>query len=193
MPAITLATPALLTDPGFLFWAPVASTVPTNTVVGSVFTDSWPVAWIPLGMTESGTEIDLSVTTSPINAAESFDPIGYRTTGREGTVTFMLKSFTATNLARASNGAALTVTGSTTTTLTQIDPPVPGTETRCMIGYESLDGTFRFVAYQVFNDGGTKLSMDRAPANTNIPWSAKLEKPAAGNPWRAWTAGAARA
>lgn len=192
MPAIAIASPTLLTDPGFLFWAPIGSTLPANTVIASAFTDVWPAAWIALGMTDSGTDIDLSVSTSPILAAEVVEPLAWRTTNREGTVSFMLKNFTATNLARASNGAALTVTGTTTTTLTQIDPPVIGTETRAMIGFESLDSTFRFVAYQVFNDGGTKLSMNKAPANTNIPWVAKLEKPASTLAWRAWTAGVAR-
>src|SRR5690349_5179498 len=95
----TIARPNLMEDPGFLYWAPLGTTVPTSTVVGSVFTDTWPVAWIPLGMTDAGSTVSSSLTVSEVDAAESIDPIAYRTTGRASSVTFALKSFTATNLA----------------------------------------------------------------------------------------------
>lgn len=188
-----IVAPTLLTDPGFLYWAPLGSALPTGTVVGSVFTDTWPVAWIPLGMTESGTDIDITTTVQPVYAAEVIDPLQYRTTDRTGTVTFDLKSFTATNLARCFNGATTTVTGSTTTTMTQIDPPAAGLEVRAMIGFESLDSTFRWVGFQCINATDVKLSMNKAPKNTNIPCKFMLEKPSNTQPWRAWTAGVARA
>jgi len=70
---------------------------------------------------------------------------------------------------------------------------VIGTEVRAMIGFESLDSTFRFVAYQVFNSGSVKLSFNKAPAAASIPWTGMLEKPASTQPWSMWTAGAARA
>jgi len=193
MPTPTLPAQALLTDPGWLFWAPLGSTLPTNTVVGSVFTDAWPVAWIPLGLTESGTDIDLSTTASPILAAEYVEPIAYRTTAREGTLTFMLKAFTAANLSKALNGSTQVVTGTTTTTMTTIAPLPIGSEVRAMFGYESLDGTFRWWGNQCFNDAGAKLSFNKAPANTNIPFSVKLERPASAMPWGGATAGVLRA
>jgi hypothetical protein len=188
-----IATPNLLTDPGFLYWAPLGSAIPTSAVTGSVFTDSWPVAWIPLGMTDAGSDFDRNLTTAPIISAESIDPIAYRTTNRVSTITFMLKNITATNLARAMNGSALTVTGTGATTLTQIDPPTPGTETRCMLGFESLDSTYRYVAFQVINSGSQKMSFHKSPSNTAISWTGQLEKPATTQPFREWTAGVARA
>jgi hypothetical protein len=151
------------------------------------------VAWIPLGMTDAGSDFDRTLTTAPIISAESIDPIAYRTTDRASTVKFMLKNITATNLARAMNGSTLTVTGSTTTTLTQIDPPSPGSETRCMIGFESLDSTYRYVAFQVINSGSQTMAFHKSPSNTAISWTGQLEKPAATQPFREWTAGAARA
>jgi hypothetical protein len=192
MPAITLAQPQLLTDPGFLYWAPLGSTLPTNSVTGSVFTDIWPVAWISMGMTDSGSDWGYSTTVSPIEAAESFDPIAQKTTARSGSVAFALLSYTATNLARAYNGAALTVTGATTTTLTKVTPPTPGTETRAMIGWESLDGTVRKIAYRVLNSGDIKTQMNKAPAKTTIPWTAVFEVPSSGVPYEEWFAGASR-
>lgn len=191
----TIASPTLLTDPGFLYWAPIGTSTPTGTVVGSVFTDLWSTAgaWVELGMTDTGSSLDVNLTTAPIVSAEQIDPIAYRTTDRTGTVTFMVMSYTATNLQRAFNGATTTVTGSTTTTMTVLNPPVPGTETRCMIGWESLDSTVRWVAYQVINSGSVKMDFAKAPAHAAIPWTGQLEKPASTQPWTVWTAGAARA
>ncbi len=189
----SLVAPQLLTDPGFLYAAIIGSTLPVCTVAGGVFTDTWPAAWVMLGMTEQGTDIDITTTVSPILGAETVTPLVYRTTDVTGTVTFDLKSFTATNLARAFNGATTTVTGSAATTLTQIDPPAPGTEVRMMIGLESLDSTFRWVGFQTINATDIKLAFQKAPKNTNIPCKLMLEKPATTQPWRAWTAGTARA
>jgi len=188
-----IATPLLLTDPGFIYWAPIGSTLPTPVSTASVFSDTWPVAWIPLGMSEGGTDIDLSLTVSPILAAESIDPLAYRTTDRSGSATFDLKSFTATNLQRCFNGATLTVTGTGATTITKLDPPAIGSEVRAMFGWESLDSTVRFVGYQVINATDVKLSMKKAPANANVPFKLMFEKPASTQPWSMWTAGAGRA
>jgi hypothetical protein len=60
------ATPNILKDPGYLFWAPLGSSEPTNTVLGSVFTDSWPVAWINLGATRDGSEFNYSTAVEAI-------------------------------------------------------------------------------------------------------------------------------
>ncbi|GAC1374660.1 MAG: hypothetical protein NVSMB4_02340 [Acidimicrobiales bacterium] len=188
-----LAAPNLLTDPGYLYWAPLGTALPTGVSTASAFSDTWPAGWVQLGMTEAGTDIDLTITASPITAAEIIEPLTYRTTARTGTLTFALKNFTATNWARAVNGAVTTVTGTAGSTITQIDPPPIGQEVRSMIGFESLDNTFRFIAFQVFNEGAMKFVFKKAPSNTNVSWKCMLEKPASTGPWRAFTAGTARA
>jgi hypothetical protein len=189
----SLSTPNLLTEAGFLYWAPLGTTEPTGTVVGSVFTDTWPVAWLYLGMTESGSTISSNITTQPIPAAEVYDPLQYRTTDRASSITFMLKNFSATNLQRALNGAVSTVTGTTTTTMTKLDPPQPGQEVRCMIGWESVDSTVRWIGRQAINSGNIDVAMAKAPANANIPFTLNLEKPSSAQPFSWWTAGVARA
>jgi len=188
-----LVAPALLTDPGYLYWAPLGTALPSPVSTVSKFDDPWPAGWVQLGMTESGTDIDLTITTSPITAAEIVEPLTYRTTARTGTITFALKNFTATNWARACNGAVNTVTGTGPSTITQTDPPPVGQEVRSMIGFESLDSTFRFMGFQVFNEGAMKFSFKKAPSNTNIMWKAMFEKPPNTGPWRSYTAGTARA
>ena len=189
----TPASPVILTDPGFLYWAPLGSTLPTPVTTASAFTDTWPVAWIPLGMTVGGTDFDPNSTVTPILAAEQIDPIAYRTTARATTLSFQVMSFTATNLARAFNGGTTTVTGTTGSTITKLDPPAIGTEVRAMIGWESLLSDVRFIAYQVFNGGSLKMSFNKAPAMAAVAWSGMLEKPASTQPFSWWFAGTARA
>lgn len=179
-----IQTPNLLVEPGFLYWAPLGSTLPTNTVLNSKYTDTWPVAWVYLGATESGTDFNYTTTVQPITVAELYDPVAYRTTDRTGSFGFMLASFTADNLIKSFNGATAVVTGATTTKTTNIQPVSPGGETRCMIGWESTDGTTRIIAKQVFNSGDLKLSFNKAPAKATMPWMGNFEMPAAGGqPW----------
>jgi hypothetical protein len=190
------ATPNLLTDPGYLLWAPLASSVPTMTVAGSVFTDSWPVAWISLGATEDGSEFHAETSVEEMKVAEFLDPVRYKTTGRSGNFAFALADWTLANLKRVMNGGTLAVvSGTGATTLNKYTPPVLGSEVRCMIGWESLDHTVRIVAYQCLQ-GGDIASSFKAASSTDYATMAatfNFETPSSGTPWEAWTAGTARA
>lgn len=187
------AVPNILTDPGYLFWAPLLSAEPTNTVVGSKFTDSWPVAWISLGATEDGSAFTYETTVEPITVAEFFDPIRYSTTERAGNFAFNLADYTMNNLKRAFNGGTLaTVSGAGATLLSSLVPPTPGNEVRAMIGWESLDNTMRIICYQTINSGSITSAYRKAPAFAVIPCTFNFEVPAAGNPWKMYSAGTAR-
>lgn len=190
---ITMPDANLLPKSGFLLWAPLGTTEPTNTVVGSVFTDSWPIAWIPLGRTVGGTKIDDNASNGAIESAEDYTPLLQLNTKREPSVTFELMNFTATNLSRALNGATTTVTGTTTTTLTQVDAPDPMTEVQCMIGWESDDSTVRWVGRQCLNSGNLSVTLAKSPSTASIMWSALLSKPAGKAAYSWFTAGTARA
>lgn len=190
----TTATPNVLTDAGYLFWAPLASTVPTNTVTGSVFTDSWPVAWISLGATEDGSTLSYESTVEPIQVAEFFDPIRYATTARQGSIAFNLADWTLANYRRALNGGTLTVvSGTGATQLNRYRPPAPGAETRAMIGWESLDATTRVICYQTLNGGTIESAFRKAPDKALIPCQFNFEVPTSGIPFEIYTAGTARA
>lgn len=195
MVASAVATPQILVNPGYLFIAPLLTAVPTNTVAGSIFTDSWAAAWIPLGATEEGTEFSYSTEVEPIEVAEFFDPIQYATTSRAGSIAFNLASFTLSNFRRSINGgtAALTATsGATTTSLFTLNPPAPGAEVRCMIGWESLDNTLRLIGHQTIQGGEVATAFKKAPDKAVIPCTFNFEVPAAGNPWTMYSAGTAR-
>ena len=188
------ATPNLLRDPGYLFWAPIGSSLPTNTVTGSVFTDSWPVAWINLGATREGSTISLSTTAEGIRVAELFYPVAYATTEKEGGVAFDLADATLANLKRVNNGGTITtVSGTGATTLTSYEEPAQGAEVRSMIGWESLDATVRFVARQCFNGGTIEIANQRAPEFASFNAAFQMEKPTSAQPYIFYTAGTARA
>ncbi|GLW32275.1 hypothetical protein [Actinoplanes regularis] len=190
----TTATPNVLTDPGYLFWAPLASTEPTNTVVGSKFTDSWPVAWISLGATEDGSEFNYETNVEAVTAAEFFDPIKYATTERSGNISFTLIDWTLANLKRVLNGGTLAVvSGTTTTQLNSYTPPAPGSEVRSMIGWESLDNTVRIIMYQTLNSGSIASAFKKAPDKAGLACQFNFETPSSGNPFKIYTAGTARA
>lgn len=182
----TTAVPTVLTDPGYLFWAPLLSTVPTNTATASKFTDAWPVAWISLGATEDGTEFNYESRVEAITVAEFFDPIKWSTTERSGSFAFNLADYTLANFKRAMNGGTITTTGATGTEVNKYTPVSPGQEVRAMIGWESLDGTLRIVAYQTINGGTVKSAFKKAPSIAVIPCQFNFEVPAAGQPFEMW-------
>lgn len=182
----TTAVPTVLTDPGYLFWAPLATAVPTNTATASKFTDAWPVAWISLGATEDGSEFNYESRVEAITVAEFFDPIKWSTTERSGNFAFNLADYTLANFKRAMNGGTITTTGTTGTEVNKYTPVSPGQEVRAMIGWESLDGTMRIVAYQTINGGTIKSAFKKAPAIAVIPCQFNFEVPAAGQPFEIW-------
>jgi hypothetical protein len=190
----TTAVPNLLQDPGYLFWAPLASTEPTNTVAGSKFTDAWPVAWVSLGATEAGSTFNYSSNVEAVRVAEFFDPIRYATTERSGTMSFALADWTLQNMKRALNGGAVTVvSGTTATTLSKYEPPAPGSEVRAMIGWESLDSTVRIVMRQCIQGGEISSEFVKAPDYAKIACTFNFEFPASAQPFTVYSAGTVRA
>lgn len=194
MPA-AVATPNVLRDPGFLFIAPLATAEPTNTVAGGVFTDTWPVAWLPLGATSEGSDFVNSTEVETVTVAELREPIHRDVVSQSASIAFALANFTLTNYRRAMNGgvAALTATSGTGATgLYTLEPTEPGEEVRCMIGWESLDSTVRLVGRQCLQTGEVSTGLKRSPDIALIPCTFSLEKPSAAASWTMWGAGETR-
>lgn len=192
--ALTYSTPLILTDPGFIFWAPLASTLPTMAALASTYdADPWPAAWIQLGATEDGTRLTYETTVEPIRVAEFFDPIRYATIERSGSLSFSLTSYTLNMVKRVYNGGTLaTVSGAGVTLSTSYDLPTPGTEVRAMIGWESLDHTVRLIAYQTINSGTIEQAFAKAPAKALLPCTFNFEISSNGKPFTMWAAGTGR-
>lgn len=190
----TTATPNVLTDPGYLFWAPLGTALPTNTVAGSKFTDAWAAPWVSLGATEEGSTFSAELEIEAVTVAEFFDPITYRTTGRSQNFAFGLTDWTLTQVKRVFNGGTLTVvSGTGATQLNKYVPPAAGAEVRAMLGWESLDSTVRLVCYQTINAGTIEMAFKKAPDKAILPCEFRLEKPTSTEPFEFYTAGTARA
>lgn len=192
MAVSAMPVPAIATDPGYLFHAPLGTAEPTHAVTGSVFSDTWPVGWTLIGATEEGHNFSFSTTTETIEVAEFLDPIKYVETGRSGSIAFAMASIVMSNFKRALNGGTVTTTGSTTTTMSTYTPPALGASVRCMIGWESQDGTERLVAYQCFNTSGISVARRKGAAKATLPVEFALEVPTSGVPFKYLTAGATR-
>lgn len=191
----TVATPTILTDPGFLWIAPLGTAAPTNTVTAGVFSDAVAAAWIPLGATTEGSTFTYSSTVEPIRVAELFDPVTYRTTERGGSIAFNLAHWSLSNYRRALNGgvAALAPTGTGGSELTTLEPPAPGAEARAMILWESTDSTLRLMLRQTLQGGEISTAFQKAPEIAAIPCTFNMEIPAGGTkPWIMWGAGTTR-
>lgn len=190
----TQPAPSILTDPGYLFWAPLGTAVPTMTVAGSKFTDTWPTGWVVIGPTLDGHEFSYQLNLQDVYVAEFFDPVLWAPTTRKGSIAMSLASVTLTNISRAFNtGAPTIVSGTGATQLNKLSPPTPTTIVRAMLGWESLDSTARIVMYQTINGGEVKIELKRAPTLAGIPCMFNFELPASTPMFDTWTAGASRA
>lgn len=193
MPAITVPNDALALGAGYLYKAPLASSVPTNTVVGSVFTDTWPVAWVPIGVTREGHEFSAQINTDTVDAAEYLDHLKIVSTGRDLGVSFEMMQVTANSMKVALNGGTIsTVSGTGATTLTKYAPPVVGSEVRIMLGWESQDATERVVFYQCFQTGQVRISRRKGANNAGLPLDFGIEQPSTGDPFNTYYAGTTR-
>lgn len=194
MPAYTVPKSTISKDAGYLFHGDLGSSLPTNTVAGSVFTDDWSVlaGWRLLGITKEGSEFSYAVETDNITAAEYFDPLSVVTTGRTVQMKFELQIINMTTIRRMLNGGTLSTTGSGATLLSSYTPPAPGGELRCMIGWESQDNTERLVFEQAFQTGTLTIARKKGAENATLPVEFTAEIPASGFPYRHWGAGASR-
>lgn len=192
MAPTAVAVPMLLTDPGYLYRAPLGTAEPTWTVVGSVFSDAWPGSWIPMGATDDGSTFTYETTIEAVSVAEFFDPIKQVVTERNGSFAMALADITATHMAWSLNKAAGVVTGATTTTMNIVEPPAPGGELRCMVGWESQDGTVRLLCRQVISASAIELSNKKAPEKAILPMEFRFETPVGLQPFKFGFAGATR-
>jgi hypothetical protein len=192
MPAATVPLDALALGPGYLYHAPLLSALPANTVVGSVFTDTWPVAWLLVGATDEGSEFTYELDTEDVEVAEFLDPPAVVSTGRTIGINFAMVNVHATNFKRAMNGGVITTSGTGATTLNEFTPPDVGSEVRAMIGWESQDSTERLIGYQCFQAGEINVERRKGADKATIPVEYRMEKPVSGPPFRYWTAGTVR-
>jgi len=184
MTAPVNATPgnaaALSLGPGWLWYAPLGTPLPAD------LADAKNAAFQRIGYTEEGSEFAYELSSDPVEVAESLDPVFYRTTGRNGTVTFAMAENTVRNLTLAFNGGLVKRTASGAISY---EPPEPGTEVRRVLVFEAEDGQERWVFPQVFQGGSVSMARRKGADKVTIPAEFRLEKPALGGaPFKAYYA-----
>lgn len=180
--------------------ADVASAAATGTVTtpaggvvsGSVFTDSWPSGWIPIGVTKEGHEWSYVVSSEGVEVAEFLLPVLQAPTGAEGKVGFELVEYTGANLAWALNGGTLTtLSGSGATSLTQLSPPGIENQVRTQIGWESDDGTERGIFRQLLQTGTLTSKHGKGTNVASLTAEFTMEQPSTGDAFNRYYAGTA--
>jgi hypothetical protein len=193
MPAVTVPKDSIVLGAGYLFKAPLGSSAPTNTVAGSIFTDAWPVAWIPIGVTKQGHSWSYKLSTDTLVVAEYLPPLKIVETGVDIGVDFEIVQVTVQNYKLSMNGGTVTtVSGTGATTLTKYGPPAVGGSVRTMLGWESEDGTERVIWYQCLQNGELKVQHQKGADSASLPVSFGVEQPSSGDSFNIWTAGTVR-
>jgi hypothetical protein len=191
----TTLQPMLMLDPGFLWYAPALTAFPAlgGTGSGSQFTDAPSVTFYEIGATDAGYNFKYAQTIVAIEVAEFADPVKWRTTGRQGSMSFVLADYTLKNLQRAMNGGTLsTASGSGATLVSKWVPPAVGTETRAALLWQSLDATMRIFMYQTVQVNEMSSMFKKAPDIATIPCEFRFEIDASGNIFEVYTAGTSR-
>lgn len=170
---------ALSLGVGTLHWAPLGTPLPAD------LNDPLNAAFSEIGYTEEGSEFSYEVSSEAVEVAESLDPLFYRTTGRNGTVTFSMAENTVRNLTLAFNGGSVTKSGTGASAITTYEPPEPGEEVRKMLVFESEDGQERWIFRQCFQGGTVAMARRKGAEKSLIPVEFRLEKPSGKTPFKA--------
>lgn len=189
MPGITVPTEGLALGPGYLYYAPLGSTVPANTVSGGVFTDTWPVAWKPIGITKEGHEFSVEPDTDNVEVAEYLDVLQYVSTGREIGMNFEIARVTASLMKIALNGGSILTTGAGADQLNEYSPPEIGEEVRIMLGWEATSFKERLVIHKAFQQGETTTGRKKGADNATLPVEFRCERIQGTPPFQYWSIG----
>src|SRR6266581_1376884 len=144
-------------------------------------TTPWPSGWVEPGYTAEGSKFTNETTYEDVEVAEELDPVNKAATKRNLTVEFALAEITANNLKRIFNGGTITAGPN----CWYYDPPALGTEVYVMLGWESNDGTERWVFRKCIQTGAVEVTRGKAPAKATLPGAFQLVKPASVQPFRA--------
>lgn len=191
MPVGAVNPLAIKTGPGKIYYAPLATAIPTFTAASSKVTGTW-TSWVAVGSTDEGLTYNESTDTENITVAESLYPVSVVTTGKSGTISFSMAEVSSSNWKLAANGGTVTPTGATTTLLHTYIPPLVGQEVRVMMGFHSYDDTEVIIWPQVFNSGGFETPRSTVAAKAVLPvtFSVELPDPAVlTTPYKRWVSG----
>lgn len=150
-------------------------------------------AWLPLGITKSGSIFKTGLTTANVESAEYYYPHKIVTTAQMADLSFNLMTVNLTNLRLALNAAPTADSAvPTDTTPAKLVPPLVGQEVRVQLMWESLTADFLIVIYQALQTQAVSLAMAKGAANMEIPVVMTAELPpstVAPTPFDMWVIG----
>ncbi|GAA3027224.1 hypothetical protein [Streptosporangium longisporum] len=176
---------AIALGPGSLFIGVLATPEPMDLVTPW---ESVSPNWTGLGYTDEGSTLNYTVDSENVEVAEELDPIAVALVSREVTLDFALAQITATNLRVALNGGTITAGAGIVT----FEPPDLGEELRVMLGWQSEDGTERWVFRKGLQVGNMEISRGKGASKATIGCSFKLERPSGAKLFKAMLAAPVR-
>jgi hypothetical protein len=187
----TIQPGQIKTGPGRIYYAPLATAIPTLTAAASKIAGTW-TSWLEVGATDEGLTFSESTDTEEVRVAESLYPVRTQTTGKSGSVAFSMSHISDLNWKLAANGGTIVITGTGATKLSVYVPPLAGSENRIMLGFLSLDDDEAIVWPQVFNTEGFETARSGFADKHVLPvtFSVELPDPAVlTTPYKRWVTG----
>lgn len=191
MAIATIQPGQIKTGPGRIYYAPLATAIPTFTAAASKLTGTW-TSWLEVGATDDGLTYSESTDTEDVRVAESLYAVRTQTTGKTASVALSISHISDVNWRLASNGGTITTSGTGVTKMSTYVPPLAGSEIRVMLGFQSLDDDEIIVWPQVFNTGGFETARAGFADKHVLPveFSVELPDPAVlTTPYKRWVSG----
>lgn len=162
-----------------------------GTVTGDV---PGSTAWLPLGITKTGSVFKTGITTANVESAEYYYPHKIVATAQTADITFSLMTVNLTNLRLAFNAPTTAVSAPPTdTSPAKLTPPLVGQEVRSQLLWESLNADCLIVIYQALQTQAVSLNAAKGNANMEVPVVMTAELPptaTAATPFDMWVIGA---
>ena len=156
--------------PGRLYYAPLGTAEPASCSA------ALPSAWIAVGYTEDGTEVQTDITSEAIEVAEELDPIAYEQTRRTTKLTMSMAETTKSRLALALGAGAATVNDATA-----FEFPDAGTTVAVMFVWDSEETPSatnrRWIFRKCTPSGTVSTARRKAPQKALIPVTFDCAKP----------------
>ncbi len=150
------------TGSGFLLAAVEGTPLPTFTVSGGKFTNSWDAAWKQLGRTsDDGINITHGQETANYTSSQELYPFITKTTSKQTNVSFTLYDYNQFNIQVALNGGNWSVTGSGLNQMAEYKPAEPGDEQYSMLAWIGPDDDEVYIFYKVFSSAEVSMDMTR--------------------------------
>lgn len=165
----------VLLGPGRLYYAPLGTTEPVSCSA------ALPSAWISVGYTEEGTQVDMEITSESIEVAEELDPIRFSQTKRTTKLMLSMAEVTKKRLALALGAGAGAADDAAF-----FEPPDPSAIVGVMLVWDSDEvpsaTNRRWIFRQCTPSGTTSVARKKAPNKSLIPVTFDCAKPSASTP-----------